>query len=109
MNYRELVAFHLQTLKDRGLTNDEIAAMLGFAKGNYISMLMNMEKNGTVLAFNRLPALTKACGLNDYEAMRLVFRLAKYHSASGMDLATLQWQAKVLNGARLIYRARSLA
>lgn len=106
MNYRELVASHLQTLRDHGLTNQQIADKLGLAKGNYVSMLINTEETGTVLALKRLPALTNACGLNDYEALLLVFKLAHYGCASEWDAATFRWHGKILTGALRIYKAR---
>lgn len=106
MNYRELVASHLQTMRAGGLTNQQIADKLGLGKGNYVSMLMNMAEAGTVLALRRLPALAEACGLNDYEALLLVFKLAQYGCASEWDAATFAWHGRILAGALRIYKAR---
>jgi hypothetical protein len=106
MNYRELVVQHLQTLRVRGLTNQQIADKLGLAKGNYVSMLMKLEESGTVLALKRLPDLQDSCGFNDYEALRLWFKLAKDGHASEWDAATFRWYGKILMGALHIYKAR---
>lgn len=106
MNYRELVVQHLQTLRDRGLTNQQIADKLGLAKGNYVSMLMKLEESGTVLALKRLPDLVDVCGLDDYAAFRLAFRFAQDGHASEWDAATFRWHGKILMGALRSYKAR---
>lgn len=108
MNYRQLVAHHLQSLRARGYDNQQIADMLGYDKKNNISMLMSSTET-TVMAAKKLPALVKACGLNDYEAYRLLFRLAMHNCATEWDGELFAWQAKLQQGAIAIYRARVAA
>lgn len=105
MNYRELIANHLQSLRDRGYDNQQIADMLGYEKKNNISMLMSSTET-TLMAAKKLPALARACGLNDYEAYRLFFRLAKHNCATEWTGELFLWQAKLQQGALAIYRAR---
>jgi hypothetical protein len=105
MNYRELVIFHLQTLTDKGVTNQQIAEALGLEKRNYISMLKNNDET-TTLALFRLPALVQLCSLDDYEAYRLLFKLAQFNVASKWTSELFVWQSKVQMGALNLYRAR---
>lgn len=111
MTYRELVAHHLQSLKDRGMTNQEIAVQLNLGKGNYVSMLMNLTGTECLLALKRLPLLAKLCGLTPYESALLVLKRAKHHpdSATEMCVETLAWVMTVFNGAKGDYQARKAA
>lgn len=108
MTYRELIAQHLRTLKDKGMTNQEVADKLGLGKGNYVSMLMNPVGVETPLALKRLPALTKLCGLTPYQAALLVVKRAQCHpdSATELCLETLTWTMHVFHAAKLDYVAR---
>lgn len=105
MNYRELVTFHLQTLTDKGATNQQIAEALGLEKRNYISMLKNKDET-TTLALFRLPALVRLCALDDYEAYRLLYKLSQSNVASKWTSELFVWQSKVQMGALKLYRAR---
>jgi hypothetical protein len=105
MNYRELVIFHLQCLTDKGVSNQQIAEALGLENRNYISMLKNKDET-TTLALGRLPAFVQLCALDDYEAYRLLFKLAQFNVASKWTSELFVWQSKVQMGALNLYRAR---
>lgn len=87
------------------MTNQQIAEALGLENRNYISMLKNKDET-TTLALARLPALVKLCELDDYEAYRLLFKLAQFNVASKWTSELFAWQSKVQMGALNLYRAR---
>lgn len=95
MKYRTLVATHLQSLADTGLTQQQVARRVGLKNGPYVSMLLNPDRED-ILALNRLPALAEVCELDDVEALRLALLLARDHPnhASRIDQATMHWLVK---------------
>lgn len=96
MNYRQLVASHLQALADEGRTQKQIAALIGVKGGNYISMLINPVGHD-ILALKRVPALAAARGLSDREALKMPYLLCRDHPdhASALDVDTLAWLMRI--------------
>jgi hypothetical protein len=91
MTYRDLVSRHLQTLTDSGLTQLEIARLIGLKTGNLVCM--HIKQIASPLPLKRLPALAKLCKLDAYESIRMVHARAKYcpDNPTEMDVDTLKW------------------
>lgn len=89
--YKQAVAAHLRDLSDLGHTQLEMAHLLGTAKGNLISMIMN-PKRPERLAAKRLPALERACKLTAKECVRLfILHTREYPEGCALNEETAVW------------------
>lgn len=105
MNYKELVAKHIDTLADGGHDREDIAKLLGFPRANVVSMHRDPANPISPFPLSRLPALARACNLSPQECVELIWARATDYpeGATSFDRKTFIWVVRVTEMA-----ARSL-
>jgi hypothetical protein len=89
--YKERIAAHLRTALIPGMTQAELASILGFNRHNVISMHLDPGNAIPAYPLKRLPALARHLGLSAEESLSLVNSRTIHHpnSATAIDQPTL--------------------
>lgn len=107
MNFKEQIAFYLQTCVDKKMTHQEIAEALGLPKGNVVTMHLDPLDDISPFPLKRLPALARLCGLDAMQSLRLVNLRATHHpkSATQFDYATMAWLMRLTTEGLMLRKA----
>lgn len=97
MNYKELIAKHINTLAEQGNDRDDIAQLLGFKRANVVSMHSDPTNGISPFPLTRLPALARACHLTPKECVDLIWARATDYPerATSFDRKTYIWMMRI--------------